>query len=364
MTARSEQITKRIIQNMTFVMRRFLYTCFYIMAVTVLIILWSFVVMLLTGNILPPFDRLLSFLMLDSFSATDLVNKDLVNRLLLTKELFQTSKNVAHISWNIMIFSASALLIGYLFLVYKQEQRQLRENRILQRKNEEISFRNEFIRYVSATIGHEFKNNLARIKRRFTLLKGLPPVTKENIYGNFDKLFSDIEIFKKIADTSEVGLVSFEKAELVTVLKGIADNYNGLANISFYNINQPVFVFTALPLLKTVFENIIDNAIKYKKDEQLLASLDVSLSQDIDDKRQYVVISFKDKGIGMDEQTADKCFYKKTISKDGWGHGLYYSKYVIGLHAGKIRVGKEKTGLGVGTEIIIHLPFIIEAGNV
>jgi signal transduction histidine kinase len=192
----------------------------------------------------------------------------------------------------------------------------------------------------------------------------LPPWITESIDGNFDKLFSDIEIFKKIADENEADLVNFEKADLITLLNEIAYNYKELANISFRNNNQPVFVFTALPLLKTVFENIIDNAVKYKKDEQLFANIDISLSQDIDDKRQYIVLSFKDKGIGMDEKTADQSFYKKSTSKDGWGHGLFYSKYVIGLHAGKIRVGKEKTGLGVGTEIIIHLPYIVETENV
>jgi signal transduction histidine kinase len=349
---------------MALVMRRLLYTCCYIMAVTALIIIWSFVLMIINDNILPPFNRLLSFLMLDSVSVVDLEDRDLVNRLLSTKELFQTSQNITNISWNIMVYSASALFLGYLYLIYKEAQRQLQENRLLRLKNEEISFRNEFIRYISATIGHEFKNNLARIKRRFVLLKGLPPWITENINGNFDKLFADIEIFKKIADTNEVGLVNFEKAKLITLLNEIAYNYKELAIISFSNIKQSIFVFTALPLLKTVFENIIDNAVKYKKDEQLLANINISLSQDIDDKRQYIVLSFKDKGIGMDEQTADNCFYKQSTSKDGWGHGLYYSKYVIGLHAGKIKIGKENTGLGVGTEVLVHLPSIIETENV
>jgi signal transduction histidine kinase len=320
--------------------------------------------MLINDIILPPFNRLLSFLLPDSVFVADFADRDLLNRLLSTKELFQTSQNIANISKNIIVCSAFALFLGYLYLIYTEAQRQLHENRMLRLKNEEISFRNEFIRYISATIGHEFKNNLSRIKRRFALLKGLPPWITESIYGNFDKLFADIEIFKKIADTNEVGLVNFEKAKLITLLNEIAYNYKELAIISFSNIKQSVFVFTALPLLKTVFENIIDNAVKYKKDEQIIARIKISQYKDEDDKRRYIVLSFKDEGIGMDEQTADNCFYKQSTSKDGWGHGLYYSKYVIGLHAGKIKVGKENTGLGVGTEILVHLPCIIETENV
>ena len=46
------------------------------------------------------------------------------------------------------------------------------------------------------------------------------------------------------------------------------------------------------------------------------------------------------------------------------GRGLYFAKYVVGLHAGKIRIGKEYTARGRGTEIIINLPFVEEALDV
>jgi hypothetical protein len=36
----------------------------------------------------------------------------------------------------------------------------------------------------------------------------------------------------------------------------------------------------------------------------------------------------------------------------------------MGLHAGTIRVGKEYTAPGTGTEIIINLPFVEEELNV
>ena len=193
-------------------MRRFLYTSFYIMALTLLIIVWMFVVMILNDNFIRPFDQLLSFLMLHNYTFADFKGRDLIHSLLLTNEHLNASKNLTNIAWNVVIGSTFALFIGYLFLIYKEEQRQMRENRLLRLKNEEISFRNEFIRYISATIGHEFKNNLARIKRRFVLLKGQPSWITESIHGNFDKLFADIEIFKKIADESEAGLVDFTRA--------------------------------------------------------------------------------------------------------------------------------------------------------
>jgi K+-sensing histidine kinase KdpD len=66
----------------------------------------------------------------------------------------------------------------------------------------------------------------------------------------------------------------------------------------------------------------------------------------------------------MNEQQAEQSFYEGMESETGWGQGLYFAKYVMGLHAGKIRVGKEYTAPGTGTEIIINLPFVEEELNV
>jgi K+-sensing histidine kinase KdpD len=124
-------------------------------------------------------------------------------------------------------------------------------------------------------------------------------------------------------------------------------------------------LITASPtLLRTVFENLIDNAVKYKKAGQPRAGIRVSCSMDSDGSRRYVTVSFRDEGVGMDEQQADQCFYKGMGSGEGWGQGLYFAKYVVGLHAGKIRVGKEYTAPGTGTEIIISLPYVEEAVDV
>ncbi len=277
--------------------------------------------------------------------------------------LLDASNRVAHIAFLIMIASF-AIFSVYLTLVYQQKQRRVRENRLLLLKNQEIARRNEFIRYISATIGHEFKNNLGRIKRRIDLLPDIPQDARARIDSNMDKLFADIDIFKKISDEREAGLIDFGKVNLTEMLLGIARQYSDLADITFQSDIHTPTIFASQTLLKTVFENVIDNAIKYKKPEQSRALISISCAMDIDSRRRYVSLSFRDKGIGMDEHQADQCFYKGKSTQEGWGQGLYFAKYVIGLHAGKIRVGKEYTASGVGTEIIISLPFVEEALNV
>jgi len=335
----------------------------HLLTIAVMVVIWLVLVMVWFDRFVPPFDRLAP--LLAPWKSLFLIPPEASfgQRLSFMQGVLDESGRVASVAFLTMIASF-VFFSFYATMVYQQRQRRVRENSLLLLKNQEIARRNEFIRYISATIGHEFKNNLGRIKRRIDLLAELSPETRARLDDNLDKLFADIEIFKKISDEREAVLIDFKKVRLDEMLAGIASQYGDLVEITFHHETYAQEIIASPALLKTVFENIIDNAIKYKKPEQLRASLLISCSTDIDGSRKYLSLSFRDTGIGMDEQLADQCFYKGTKSQDGWGEGLHFAKYVVGLHAGKIRVGKEYTAPGTGTEIIIHLPFVEEAMHV
>jgi signal transduction histidine kinase len=278
------------------------------------------------------------------------------------EELFQHSVLVGNLALLLMVVSFIALVV-YSTSVIQQKQRRARENELLVIKNREIARRNEFIRYISATIGHEFKNNLGRIKRRLSLIE-LPSIARENINANLDKLFADINIFKKISDEREAGIINFENLDLSEMVESVASHYTDLAEVTYdFGVKSPK-IFASKTMLRTVFENLFDNSVKYKKPEQDKALITLSCEMDVDGMRRYVALSIRDQGIGMDEFQADACFYKGMGSGQGWGQGLYFAKYVVGLHAGKIKVGKGNTALLKGTEIIINLPYVEEAIDV
>ena len=317
--------------------------------------------MVYLDRFIPPFGRLELWLM--PWKGATPPEASLDQRLSIMQEQLDASNRIAHYAFVTMIVSFTTFSL-YLSVVYQQKQRRARENMLLVLKNQEIARRNEFIRYISATIGHEFKNNLGRIKRRIDLLPGLPQDSRERIDDNLDKLFADIQIFKKISDEREASLVEFKNFDLRTMLEDLAVQYGDLADITIHeSVNVPM-IYAAPPLLKTVFENVIDNAVKYKKPDQPRARVLVSCAMDRDVGRRYVTVSVRDEGVGMDEQQADQCFYKGRGTGESWGQGLYFAKYVVGLHAGKIRIGKEYTVPGTGTEIIINLPFVEEALDV
>jgi len=306
-----------------------------------------------------PFDRLIPWLMPWRSPASGSGMSTMEESLAIMQRQLDSSRTVANYTFFIMIASF-ALLCVYLTLVYQQKQRRTREIELLSMKNQEIARRNEFIRYISATISHEFKNNLGRIKRRLDLLHGLPRDVTSRIDENMEKLFADIDIFKKISDEREAGLINFEKVDLKGLITGLAVQYSDLADFSLQDETSPPAIFASQTLLKTVFENLIDNAIKYKKPDQERARIFISFSQDTDSNRRYVTVFFRDEGVGMDEQEAGRCCYKSNTSGGCWGEGLYFAKYAVGLHAGKIKVGKEYTSPGKGTGIIINLPYIEE----
>jgi len=333
-----------------------------VLALTVLMIgVWCVLGMVYVDRFPGPVSRLELVLMPWKEAMPRQANLD--QRLMIMQQQLDASTQVSSYAFATMIVSFAAFTL-YLSIIYQQKQRRARENMLLTLKNQEIVRRNEFIRYISATIGHEFKNNLGRIKRRIELLQEVPPEAKSRIDDNLEKMFADIDIFKKISDEREAGLVEFIYMDLKEMLNALALQYADLADIQLReNISLPA-IYASPPLLRTVFENVFDNAVKYKKREQLRASILVSCAKDQDGSRRYVTISIRDEGAGMDELQADRCFYKGKGSGESWGQGLYFAKYVVGLHAGKIKVGKENTAAGKGTEIIISLPFVEESQDV
>jgi signal transduction histidine kinase len=326
-----------------------------------MLFIWLVLGMVYIERFLPPFDRLELWLM--PWKSVIPPEAGLDKRLSVMQDQLEGANRIAHYAFVIMLVSFAALIM-YLSVVYQQKQRRARENMFLTLKNQEIARRNEFIRYISATIGHEFKNNLGRIKRRIDLLPDLPKDAQERIDDNMDKLFADIDIFKKISDKREEGLVDFKNTDIKVMLGDLTTHYGDMADIALIESTAVPKIYAAPPLLKTVFENLVDNSIKYKKPAQLRARVRITCSTDRDGTRQYVTVSFRDEGVGMDEVQADQCFYKGRTTGEGWGQGLYYAKYVVGLHAGKIRIGKEYTAPGTGTEIIINLPLVEEASDV
>lgn len=107
--------------------------------------------------------------------------------------------------------------------------------------------------------------------------------------------------------------------------------------------------------LRTVLENIIDNAMRYTMPKK---SVTIRLAKE----SGAAVISVIDQGVGIAPKDLSKLFKKfsrienvATFQEEGAGLGLYWSKKVVALHGGRLEV---ESTYGKGSVFKIILPIM------
>jgi len=112
--------------------------------------------------------------------------------------------------------------------------------------------------------------------------------------------------------------------------------------------------------LEELFDNLMVNAVKYSPKGGIITI-------DAKEDRDFVRISIKDTGIGMNEDQLNhifKEFYKTDQSRhdfDSSGLGLPICKSIVEKHGGKIWA--ESSGLGKGTKMEFTIPKSLKNNN-
>ncbi|MGZ7048194.1 MAG: PAS domain-containing sensor histidine kinase, partial [Methanobacterium sp.] len=114
--------------------------------------------------------------------------------------------------------------------------------------------------------------------------------------------------------------------------------------------------------LERVFQNLISNAIKFRRSEEFL-KIHISTYKS-EDGNEYV-FSVKDNGIGMEEQYFERIFtiFQRLHTMDvykGTGIGLSIVKRIVERHGGRIWVESE---LGEGSTFYFSIPIETGKGN-
>lgn len=109
-------------------------------------------------------------------------------------------------------------------------------------------------------------------------------------------------------------------------------------------------------MVKTIFRNLISNAIKYTNTG---GCMHISAAEG----KRFVKIEVRDNGIGMSQKTKEKLFkidefssISGTSNEQGTGLGLLFCKEFIDIHGGKIQVKSES---GKGSTFQFTLPHYI-----
>lgn len=108
-----------------------------------------------------------------------------------------------------------------------------------------------------------------------------------------------------------------------------------------------------------VISNLIDNAIKYSKENLVLKIITHSTPK-------FVVLQIQDNGIGMSKETVKRVFEKfyrahtgNLHNVKGFGLGMSYVKSVVDEHKGKIKV---ESVLGKGSTFTLEIPHTVSNG--
>lgn len=116
--------------------------------------------------------------------------------------------------------------------------------------------------------------------------------------------------------------------------------------------------------MTSVIYNLLDNALKYSKENPVIELL-------ISDKQQYIQLAVKDNGIGIANEYRYKVFEQffrvpggNRHNIKGYGLGLSYVNHIVQRHQGFIEVASK---LGEGSTFTVNLPFkeapVIDYGN-
>ncbi len=212
---------------------------------------------------------------------------------------------------------------------------------------------------LTSNIAHELKTPLASIKGYIETLMRTPDIDREKqhyfierAYAQTERLnllLNDISLLNNIEDAGEL----FE-IKLVKIRKTVADAIENFSarlsekNIKYkLNIGDDVVVNGNDSLLSSVFQNLIENSIKYAG-----AHIKIEISNYLEDKK-FHYFSYSDTGVGIPEEHLSRIFERfyridagRTREMGGTGLGLSIVKNAILLHKGKISV-HNKTGGGI-----------------
>lgn len=214
-------------------------------------------------------------------------------------------------------------------------------------------------------MSHDLKTPIARIQGMTDVVthdpNPLSPVQKEAL-ATLSK--SSQELLEFVSSILNLGRIESKELELHeqsrdpnSLLKEVIDKLEYLARSKQISVKfeaEPLFsIKMDVDLMRQVFQNLIENAIKYSPENSAILIT-------TEENNQHVNVQVSDQGPGIPEDELPHVFTKFYRSKDaksseikGSGLGLYLAKYFVELHGGSISVDSQ---VGEGSTFTVALP--------
>lgn len=215
------------------------------------------------------------------------------------------------------------------------------------------------------SVTHELKTPIASIKLYLDTLRtrSVTPEKQREFYdvmlADTDRLLGTVEQVLKAGGAKEKTRLKASEVSLNQLLNDCIAIIRAQRNLddSVIRFTEPTEAMTIMgdeAELKTAFINLLENAVKYSKDEPKIS---IRIKRAKLNKRVEVFI--KDNGLGIparDLKRIFKRFYRVAESSEtrGTGLGLFIVKSIIERHGG--RVSAQSRGEGLGSTFIVQLP--------
>lgn len=204
-----------------------------------------------------------------------------------------------------------------------------------------------------------------QIKSPITAMKGYAELVEKGSYGavpdEVKKITQKmrisarrlINLIDSLLDLRriEAGKMSFDFAntDIVTMLNELVEEFKPLAlekhlDFSFKPDLPSVIVKADSQKLRQVFQNLIDNAIKYTESGFVKITLEP--------KQDHIKLCVSDSGIGVAPNLLPNLF-QEFVTTNGSGFGLYVARKIVEAHNGKIWA--ESEGNGKGSNFFVSL---------
>ncbi len=187
---------------------------------------------------------------------------------------------------------------------------------------------------------HDLLNPLGIVKNIAEFL----PESDEKIIikRNIKKAIEIIENSAKLAKIEAIKEIDIERCDIGKILEEVVKDMKHYAeekNIKIEYVYRETIIEANKNLLREVFLNLIDNAIKYSPEGSAII-----IEVNEDDK--FVTVAVKDYGIGVPDEFKEVIFDRfKRLSKKGvkgTGLGLTIVKKIVELHRGRVWVEDNK----------------------
>ena len=248
------------------------------------------------------------------------------------------------------------LLVTFIFTIY-----------IVFRQKKLSEMKNDFINNMT----HEFKTPISTISLAAQMLTdpavGKSPAMFQHISGVINDETKRLRFqVEKVLQMSmfdrQKATLKMKEIDVNELIRGVVntfalkvERYNGKIDTELL-AEDPIVMADEMHLTNVIF-NLMDNAVKYKRQE-----IDLQLTVTTRNEQGRLQIVIQDNGIGIKKENLKKIFDKfyrvhtgNLHDVKGFGLGLAYVKKIITDHKGSIRAESE---LGVGTKFIIALPLI------